>query len=146
MNHQFIDKLCSLIFIRLKSLLVFHVICLVFQMVNRTKELVLIWLNYLLLVLLLILKGCQDWNSSILDGIASSQLIVYKNKESFEKRDSEVEQERKVPLKSSCCCWSQRGNDFGPRSSWYWISLQTQKHQFHNKKQSIIAYAMKKSI
>ena len=40
-------------------------------------------------------------NSPILGGFTSSQLIVYKNKESFEKRNTRVEQEREVPLKSS---------------------------------------------
>ena len=37
-------------------------------------------------------------SSNKLSSFDAADLVVYKNKESFEKRDSEVEQERKEPL------------------------------------------------
>ena len=40
-------------------------------------------------------------NSNKLSSCDAADLVVYKNKESFDKRNNEVEQERKVPLKSS---------------------------------------------
>ena len=47
-------------------------------------------------------KAIKTENSQKLSSFDASDLVVYKNKESFDKRDSEVEQERKVPIKSSC--------------------------------------------
>ena len=47
-------------------------------------------------------KAVKTENSRKLSSFDAADLVVYKNKESFEKRNSKVEQERKVPLKSSC--------------------------------------------
>ena len=43
-------------------------------------------------------KAIKTENSQKLSSFDASDLVVYKNKESFDKRDSEVEQERKEPL------------------------------------------------
>jgi hypothetical protein len=47
-------------------------------------------------------KAVKVENSSVLTGIDSSQIIVYKNKTAFEKRNATVDQEKQEPLKPSC--------------------------------------------
>ncbi|KAJ3198832.1 hypothetical protein HDU67_003373, partial [Dinochytrium kinnereticum] len=46
-------------------------------------------------------KAVYRKNSSILTGINSSQLIVYKNKAAFDKRNAAIDDEKEEPLKST---------------------------------------------
>jgi hypothetical protein len=47
-------------------------------------------------------KKYKDEDSTIITGIASSQLLVYKNKATFDKRNAAVDEGKEEPLKSSC--------------------------------------------
>jgi hypothetical protein len=44
----------------------------------------------------------EDGEAAVLTSFKSSQLIVYKNKTAFEKRNATVDQEKQEPLKPSC--------------------------------------------
>ena len=46
-------------------------------------------------------KAVKTERSNKLSSFDAADLVVYKNKESFDKRNRRVEQEREVPLKSS---------------------------------------------
>jgi hypothetical protein len=48
-----------------------------------------------------ILKTYNDEGSTILTGIASSQLLVYRNKQAFDNRDLPIDQGKEKPLKPS---------------------------------------------